>query len=202
MELLIGCGSQRDKRIYKEPIIPKDWVKLVTLDMEPSHKPDIVWDLNRVPIHSKKCFDVKNLLQQLTDDQEEYSKIPDNTFDEIHAYEVLEHFGRQGDWRAFFEIFSELWRLLKPNGYLCATTPAPTSAWAWGDPGHTRIIGLESLVFLSQAEYKRQIGKTPMSDYRSVYKADFAVASTQYVSGQHVFVLQALKQFGPLEKEQ
>ena len=26
----------------------------------------------------------------------------DDAFDEIHAYEVLEHTGRQGDWRFFF----------------------------------------------------------------------------------------------------
>jgi len=29
------------------------------------------------------------------------------------------------------------------------------------------------MVFLQQPEYTQQIGKTPMTDYRMVYKADF-----------------------------
>ena len=40
MELLIGCGSRRDKMIGTG-----EWSKLVTLDLEPSHHPDVVWDL-------------------------------------------------------------------------------------------------------------------------------------------------------------
>lgn len=48
-------------------------------------------------------------------------------------------------------------------------------------------------VFLNQAEYARQIGKTAMSDFRYVYKADFA---TEFVSAKddHLrFVLRAIK---------
>jgi hypothetical protein len=85
----------------------------------------------------------------------------------------LEHLGAQGDYKAFFAHFSEIWRILKPGGLLMATVPALNSQWAWGDPGHRRVITEGTLSFLSQAEYERQVGKNPMSDYREFYKADF-----------------------------
>lgn len=155
-ELLIGCGNQRVKLI-KDPAFA-DFVNVTTLDIDPNAKPDVLHDLEDLPLP----FD-------------------DDTFDEIHAYEVLEHTGRQGDWRFFFAQFSEFWRILKPNGFLAGTSPAWNNQWAWGDPGHTRIIGLEQLTFLSQAEYKKQVGKTHMTDYRHVYKADFHIEH----AGQH-----------------
>jgi len=48
-----------------------------------------------------------------------------------------------------------------------------SSRWAWGDPSHTRVITADSLVFLDQTEYDKQIGKTSMSDFRTHYRADF-----------------------------
>src|SRR5688572_24065546 len=107
------------------------WRGLTTLDMNPDHKPDVVWDLESVPW-----------------------PLEDNTFEEVHAYEVLEHLGQQGDWRSFFAHFGETYRVLKPGGILFATVPMWNSAWAWADPSHTRIITLGTLMFLSQAEYQ------------------------------------------------
>lgn len=147
MELLLGCGVSRDKRLC---FGSDDWQHLVTLDINPDTKPDKVWDLNVRPLP----FD-------------------DGIFDEIHAYEVLEHIGRQGDWRGFFEEWSEWWRLLKPGGLFVGTSPASDSNWAWGDPGHTRIISRESITFLDQTQYTDQVGRSPMTDYRFVYRADF-----------------------------
>jgi SAM-dependent methyltransferase len=148
VELLVGAGASRQKRLVFEG--RQEWSALVTLDINPGHKPDVVWDLNNRPLP----FD-------------------DNTFDEIHAYEVLEHLGKQGDWRSYFDEWSEWWRILKPDGVFLGTSPYWAGPWAWGDPGHTRIISAECLTFLSQEEYKTQVGKTPMTDYRFVYKADF-----------------------------
>jgi predicted SAM-dependent methyltransferase len=116
----------------------------------------------------------------------------DNEFDEIHAYQVLEHLGQQGDYKLFFAQFSEFWRLLKPNGHFLATCPSRTSVWAYGDPSHTRIMQLEQLVFLSQDEYKRQVGRTPMSDFRNIYKADFKTVF-QEEDDDIRFVLKAIK---------
>lgn len=174
MELLIGCGSRRDKMIGSG-----EWEKLVTLDLEESHHPDVVHDLNDYPW-----------------------PFPDDEFDEIHAYEVLEHLGRQGDYRSFFATFSEAWRILKDGGLLCATCPAPGSPWVWGDPGHTRQISPHSLVFLDQTEYTKQIGVTPMSDYRSIYSADFERVWTDVRGDTFGFVLRARKTDpGPSEHE-
>lgn len=129
---------------------------MTTLDVNPDCEPDILWDLDKLP----------------------YAPLRDGYYDEIHAYEVLEHCGAQGDFRFFFAQFSEFWRILKNGGSLCATVPDVGSVWAWGDPGHRRVIQVESLIFLDQAEYAKQVGHTPMSDYRYWYKADFKVDFT------------------------
>ncbi len=173
MELLLGCGSARDRRI---PVNGKEgWTQLVTLDHNPDHAPDVVHDLEVVPYP----FD-------------------DDTFDEVHAYEVLEHLGGfPGDWRSFCRDFSELWRILKPGGYLAATCPSWRSIWAFADPSHRRVICNGSLVFLSQFQYALQIGRTTMSDFRRWYHADFTVASadleTEARGDGFAFVLQAVK---------
>jgi SAM-dependent methyltransferase len=101
----------------------------------------------------------------------------DNSFNEIHASDVLEHTGQQGDWRFFFAQFSEFWRILKPGGYFIGTCPKWDSPWAWSDPGHSRLISHLSLIFLDQENY-RSIGSNPMTDYRHVYKANFRTMVT------------------------
>lgn len=172
MELLLGCGASRECRIGVEG--RKDWTHLVTLDHNPDHKPDVVHDLEVRPY-----------------------PFEDDTFDEIHAYEVLEHIGQQGDWRMFFAQFSELWRILKPGGFLVATCPSYRSMLAWGDPSHRRIITSVTLAFLDQEEYQLQVGNTVMSDFRHWYKADFAIAwadlHAEATGGTFGFVLKAMK---------
>jgi hypothetical protein len=78
--------------------------------------------------------------------------------------------------------------MLKPDGLFFATCPAASSPWAWGDPSHTRIIGPECLVFLSQPNYA-QVGISPMSDFRFVYRADFDLIHSQTVGHHFEFVL-------------
>ena len=153
MELLIGCGNSRVKQMHLPDA--EQWQELVTLDMMDDCKADIVHDLNVLPY-----------------------PFTDEKFDEIHAYDVLEHCGKQGDWRFFFDQWSEFWRILKPAGLFFGACPAWDSEWAWGDPSHTRIISQSSLVFLSQRMYQNGVGKGPMSDYRSYYHADFELVYT------------------------
>ncbi len=169
MELLIGAGANNVRKIpYNDR---NEWTKLVTLDNNQAHKPDVLWDLNDRPL-----------------------PFADETFDEIHAYDVLEHLGRQGDWRAFLDEWSEWWRLLKPNGVLCGISPIYTSPWAWGDPGHTRIVSVESFTYLDQSEYTKQVGVSPITDYRFIYKADFDLIGAS-MHGEHsvAYVLRAIK---------
>lgn len=169
MELLIGCGSNRDKKLVYEG--RSAWAALVTLDINSDHKPDVVHDLAQIPLP----FDA-------------------DTFDEVHAYDVMEHVGTQGDWRFFFAQWSDFWRILKPGGVFFGISPHWSSPWCWGDPGHTRIIGPECLTYLKQPEYDRQIGVTPMTDYRFAFKDDFDVIHAEVVGGEQFrYVLQAVK---------
>jgi len=166
-ELMIGCGSSRAKRLYVSD--DTEWHNLTTLDIDPGVKPDVVHDLDVLPY-----------------------PFEDNSFDEIHAYECLEHCGRQGDWKYFFAQWYEFWRMLKPDGIFCATVPMWDSPWAWGDPGHTRVLPKESLVFLNQGEYA-QVGETSMTDYRSVWKGNFETLHIKEAEHQFGFVLRAVK---------
>ena len=169
-ELLLGCGSSRERRIIIDG--RRVWSRLVTLDHNVDHRPDVVHDMEVLPY-----------------------PFADDTFDEVHAYEVLEHLGQQGDFRTFFAQFSELWRILKPGGFLAATCPSWRSMWAWGDPSHRRVITSGTLVFLDQAEYVRQVGKTAMSDFRFCYRADFrpVPGACREDDENLLFVLQAVK---------
>jgi predicted SAM-dependent methyltransferase len=170
-ELLIGCGSNWNKRLTADGT--ETWSALTTLDSNPSHNPSITWDLMHPDIFP--------------------SYFEDNSFDEIHAYEVLEHLGQQGDYKLFFKQFSEFWRVLKPNGHLLATVPSRHSEWAWGDPSHTRIVQLEQLIFLCQPEYEAGVGVTAMSDFRDIYKADFDVIMADDDQQTASFIIKAIK---------
>jgi SAM-dependent methyltransferase len=168
-ELLFGCGNSRVKKIRHGNLSP-EWECLTTIDIDPNCKPDIIWDLNVLPYP----FD-------------------DNTFDEIHAMDVLEHLGQQGDYKAFFAQFSELHRIIKPAGIICGLVPAWDSPWAFGDPGHTRVITRGTLLFLSQKFYADEVGVTNATDYRHIYKGDFELVAENEGEHQYGFVLKAIK---------
>jgi SAM-dependent methyltransferase len=169
-ELLIGAGSNRDRKLTIPGLKLGDWQELVTLDINPAHKPDVVWNLERLPL-----------------------PFEEDTFDTVSAFEVMEHVGRQGDWRFFFDQWSDLWRIMRPGGLFFGTSPDRSSRWAWGDPGHTRIIGPEALTFLHQPAYA-QVGHTPMTDYRFYYQADFDLLYSNVTEhGTFEYVLRAVK---------
>ena len=159
-ELLLGCGSRTQKDLSMGN---PEFENVTRLDYNPDHHPDILWDLTVHPLP----FD-------------------DEEFDEIHAYEVLEHLANQGDYEFFFQEFSEYWRILKPKGKFFASVPV--GPWVWGDPSHKRVIQPETLIFLDQDQYK-QVGQTSMSDFRNVYKVSFKVIY-QHVADKFYFVLE------------
>ena len=162
-ELLIGCGKVYNKLLTSNKD-KKEFENLTTLDNNPEHNPDILHDLTQLPL-----------------------PFEDDTFDEIHAYEVLEHLYSQGDYKNFFKEFTEYHRILKPNGYMFITVPAPNSVWALGDPSHTRIMPPEHFHFLSQKAYVENVKVSPMSDFRYIYKADFSL--TAKTQGEHTLVM-------------
>ena len=169
--MLFRSGSTRDKRLSADGTTIFD--DPTFLDYNADHKPDVVWDLTKFPLPFKE-----------------------GEFDEIHAYEVLEHTGAQGDYKFFFAQFSEFWRILKPNGYLLATCPSRHSPWAHGDPSHTRVLQKEMLMFLSQRQYEEQVGITSMSDFRNIYKADFEPEALTEDEEKFIFILKAIKEGG------
>ena len=116
-----------------------------------------------------------------------------NTFDEVHAYHQLQRMGTQGDSAALFATFAELWRVLKPDGVLCLSLPSPFSDWLWGDPGHTRAITMQTITYLQQPEYDKQLMTTAMVDYRPIYKADFEPDFLQDDSRELRVILRAVK---------
>lgn len=168
MQLLLGCGGKREKRLVGSG--GAEWRDLVTLDLEPRHVPDVLHDLDSLPL-----------------------PFADDSADEIHAYHVLEHCGRQGDWRAFFAQWADFWRILQPGGLFFGIVPHWQSVWAWGDPSHTRLVMREHLTFLCQTEYDTQVGQTAMSDYRGIYRADFDIIHMAEAGGEFCFALRAVK---------
>lgn len=163
-ELLIGAGRRREK-IWGGA----DWSHLTTLDLDPNVGPDVVWDLNRLPLP----FDA-------------------DSFNEIHCSEVLEHIGRQGDWRQWFAFHDEMWRILRPNGTFNVSCPRQDSIWALGDPGHVRIITREQLLYLMRPFYA-QVGQTACTDYTPYFKSDWDIARLEYTEHQMLYSLKAVK---------
>lgn len=223
-ELLLGCGHSRVKKLPSVDGNPH-WRQLHTLDVQPQKDERFfLCDLNssylidwirhwRIDSYRSESegFDARmesagkgiyissqteQLLVPCDDLPMDAWTFKESIFDEIHAYEVLEHLGSQGDAPTFFSDFSQIWRILKPGGHLLATVPSRFSPWLWGDPSHRRAILPESLVFLDQAEYVRQLDgstKTAMSDFRYLYKADFKILHAQDDRTTFTFVLEAVK---------
>ncbi len=143
---------------------------VIGLDIDKNLNPDVVWDLNKHPLPFK-----------------------DEEFDQIRAYDVLEHLGSQGDYKFFCSEFNEYWRILKPGGIFYGSVPHESSEWLFGDPGHTRVFDVHCLAYLVQDNYK-QCGATQMTDYRHLYKGNFSIESVYYRpdAKAYLFVLRKL----------
>lgn len=188
-ELLLGCGFSRQKLLANRGD-PLEWRDLVTLDHNEKCKPDLIADLDERGVwaifnegetdQGRKCLDGVFLKA--------------NFFAEVHAYEVLEHLGTQGDAPAFFNTFNNIHRVLVPGGFLFATVPSRHSPWVWGDPSHRRVIQQESLVFLSQKRIAANRARgTQMSDFSDLWSNDFEIIASADDHINHKFCLQAVK---------
>ena len=170
-ELLIGCGVSRKKMIWIGEDHKTFGEGLITLDINPDRNPDVVWDLENLPLP----FD-------------------DNMFDEVHAYHVLEHLGSQGDYKQFFGLFSEIWRIMRPGGFFMCAVPNSQSQWAFGDPSHKKIVHPYQFGFLNQEYMRSEVERGSMaSDFRYIYKADFGIVSSQSDDNQFCIILGVIK---------
>lgn len=145
--LMLGSGRSALTRRLATPFsLPESETSWTSLDIDPDCDPDVVFDLENLEDGQRLPF-------------------PDETFDEIHAYEVLPSFGEQGDMEGFFNTFGALWRALKPKGFLVATVPAINGPWMHADPASRRVIHPVSIRYLTLEFYDR-LGKEPLADYR------------------------------------
>lgn len=162
--------------------------ELVTLDDNYLVEPDLICNLDT------RHWMPRNIKFEARKYVDERGTIKKDCFDEVHAYEVLEHLGSQGDHRSFFAHFGNIHRVLVANGLLFASVPSRFSPWLWGDPSHRRAITPESLAFLSQdiIRYNRGHG-TAMSDFSAVWKLDFKIIDSRDDKSTHWFCLQAIK---------
>ena len=196
-QLLIGCGHSRVKRLgWPMPKWDREWDDLYTLDFNVDVAPDILCNLNSIwhtESSGKRWRAESDRKECVERDIDGVEFLRDDFFDEVHAYEVLEHLGRQGDFVSFFDTFSNLYRILVDGGLVIATVPSRFSGWLWGDPGHTRAILPEHLSFLDQTVYAKECGKTTRSDYRFIWKCDFETLVSHDDKATHAFILKAHK---------
>ncbi len=179
--LMLGAGTCPPMRRLQLPSsAPEAQTIWWTLDIDNTNKPDFVFDLERLE---------KRAICEPWFPHE----VPGGPYDEIHAYDVLEHFGRQGNYRGFFRGFNAFHRALVPGGRLIATIPAWDSRWVWGDPGHRRTIQPETVAYLVKDHYK-QLGRTRCTDYRKwIDPYWWVIEALENNNGSFEFALRAEK---------
>ncbi len=156
--LLLGCGTSRERKIRVAAGEPKDFsgFDLVTVDMDPTCNPTVVLDLPFL-------FPFEH-----------------GTFDEIHAYDSLEHWGTQGSWVGWLNEMSYYHELLNPGGRFFSMTPVGEDRFA--DPGHTRFISTNWFNILCQDYYDERAAKGETGgDYRWYWKKNFRRIGMQFV---------------------
>ena len=178
--LLLGCGNSHDKRIQfkgDEQLGPGSPHKEFT-DYARLH----LHDLDR-ELAEKYAGDVESFT--LHDLNELPYPWQDGAFDEIHAYEVLEHCGRQGDGKFFFDQFNEFWRMLKPGGYFMLSVPMWDAEVAWGVPDHCRVLPPGIFSYLTE-DYYADVGRPGFGDYRRFLKGQYWQAIAKHESEEQL----------------
>ena len=162
--LLLGCGNSRKKIVYMGD--SPDWVgELTTLDLDTNCGADVIHDMENRPL-----------------------PFPDETFDEIGSYNAMEHWGRQGDFRGWFDEMAEYWRLLKPGGTFGCMVPVGQDALA--DPGHTRFFHPNYFGFLVKKFYTDNLAKGAcVTDYRWYINTWWDVLHLERAQSSHLTVL-------------
>lgn len=200
--LLLGAGRSRERRIDPRAVLGSLQTRqdfsdgeLVTVDTVRACGPDLVMDLDapRWVVRDTPA-DISPRVRPLLRTVPFHGlELEEGAFDEVHAYEVLEHLGQQGHAGSFFDTFRNIWRLLAPEGMLCASVPSILSPWLWGDPGHRRVITAGTLSFLDRTNPCAP----PSSDYRAYLDFDFSQVWAFDDGSNLWFILRAVKPARP-----
>jgi cyclopropane fatty-acyl-phospholipid synthase-like methyltransferase len=171
--LLLGCGNSRLKKVQYRG--QSEWSgELTTLDMDPACGADVVFDLERL------CIPMRDRLHGMP-----VLPFEDGTFDELAAYDVLEHFGQQGDWRSWFTEMAEYHRILKPGGTFGIIVPIGEDAVA--DPGHSRFIHTNHFMMLNQQWYADRLAAgAQITSYRWYWTLNFEVRHLERHGDHHL----------------
>lgn len=133
--LVLGAGRKQKPSDYGIHLggkaLTEDQIDLVTLDCNPDVGPKLVCMLGRDAID-----------------------LPDNSVDFCVAMHVIEHIGPAGDAGAWFQMWNEIYRVLKPNAFVQFECPYHSSVWAWADPTHVRAISEFTFLYLNQDAYR------------------------------------------------
>lgn len=126
-------------------------IRMINLDMNPHVEPDILCRLGTDRID-----------------------LPDDSVDFVVALHVLEHIGEhQGDMAAWWQFWTELYRVMKPNCRIQFECPYYSSLWAWADPTHVRAISEMTFLYFNQDAYRSNKDHGAMPDYRPPF--DFVI---------------------------
>lgn len=158
--LLLGCGTSRERKLRLSPNDAKDFsdCDLVTVDMDPNCNPTYVRDLPKLPAEIRSIA----------------------TFDEIHAYDSLEHWGVQGDWKGWIDEMGRYHDILKVGGRFFSITPMGEDRFA--DPGHTRFISTNWFNILCNDYYDERAAQGQHGgDYRWYWKKNFKRIGMQFI---------------------
>jgi SAM-dependent methyltransferase len=146
----------------------------INVDIDPACEPDLVWDLNQLPL-----------------------PFEDNKFDRVNLIHIFEHLGdpwliKKPYVKWFFEFWNEIWRVLKPGGLVQFIAPNINNEQTWGDPGHCRAITPQTLCFLSKKIYQMNVDMTsPMTQYD--IQCDFEFLVVPHLSLNNLFIAATLR---------
>lgn len=149
--LHLGCGRKKTPDALGlrfmdgagTPMAPSR-LRMINLDMNPLVSPDLVCTLGRDRID-----------------------LPDASVDFVVALHVIEHIGSSpGDVQAWWQFWTEVYRVMKPGARLQFECPYYSSVWAWADPTHVRAISEFTFLYLNQDAYRSNRATGAMPDYR------------------------------------